>query len=256
MEKEKYIGNVSGHALVLGGGGIGSEIIRALFANGVSKVSFTFSGNKERAEKLEAELTREGHDVRAFLLKDIRSSEEVDAVLESSILWAGEEVVAMVNTVGISPNTPLEEQTPEEWQKVIEVNMAGNFFAVRTVAKRMRARGIRGSIISISSDNSTVSWSPISAHYDSSKAGMNLSVKELAYHFAKNGIRINTVLPGWTKTPLNDSLPDDERKDVLSRIWLGRMAEPAEIAKVVVFVLGSGGSFMTGAEITINGGYR
>jgi NAD(P)-dependent dehydrogenase (short-subunit alcohol dehydrogenase family) len=165
----------------------------------------------------------------------------------------------MVNTVGVSPNVPLAEQTIDDpetgWRRVLEVNTIGAFFAARTVAERMRLKGIKGAIVLITSDNATVSWSPISAHYDASKAAFEHTVRHLAYHYRPD-VRVLGVAPGWVDSALNATLPEDERKDVLSRIWLKRFADPAEIAKVVAFFAGTGGSFVNGTTFVVNGGYR
>ncbi|HEY5635740.1 MAG TPA: SDR family oxidoreductase [Burkholderiales bacterium] len=257
MSMEQYVPRVEGHAMVLGGsGGIGSEIVRALLANGASAVSFTYSSRKAVGEALAAELSADGHRAAAFALRDLHDAAAVDAVLAQAVAWAGEEITTGVNTVGISPNTELEAQTPDEWRRVQDINVTGNFFAARTLALRMRAQGVKGALVLLSSDNATVSWSPISAHYDASKAAVELNVRHLAFHFARDGIRVNGVAPGWVETSMNDSLPADERADVYSRIWLGRFARPAEIASVVAFVAGRGASFMTGTVVVVNGGFR
>lgn len=259
----KYLSRVDGHALVFGGsGGIGREVVRALVACGARAVTFTYGRNREAAEALARELA--GHGIKTYFQSievPMRDADlpRVAGFLDAAVAALGEEISVVVNTVGVSPNVPLAAQTIDDpetgWRRVFEVNTIGGFFAARAAAERMKRAGTRGVIVLLTSDNATLSWSPVSAHYDASKAALEHTVRHLAY-FYRPGIRVLGIAPGWVDTPLNATLPDDERADVLSRIWLGRFAEPAEIAKVVAFFAGTGGSFATGTTIVVNGGYR
>lgn len=259
----KYLSRIDGHALVLGGsGGIGREIVRALVASGARAVTFTYGRNRKAAEELAQELA--GRSVKTYfesLEVPMRDADvpRLARFLADAVAAVGEEISVMVNTVGVSPNVPLAEQTIDDpetgWRRVFDVNTIGALFAARTVAERMRLNGVSGAIVLITSDNATVSWSPISAHYDASKAALEHNVRHLAFHYRPD-VRVLGVAPGWVHTPLNATLPEDERKDVLSRIWLQRFGEPAEIAKVVAFFAGTGGSFATGTTFVVNGGFR
>jgi NAD(P)-dependent dehydrogenase (short-subunit alcohol dehydrogenase family) len=262
MDKEKYRSRVEGHALVLGGsGGIGKEIVRALVANGARAISFTYGRNAKSAQELADELKALGvkvHHAAMSIPTSDKDIPELKQFLDSAVGAVGEEITVMVNAIGISPNVSLSAQTIDDpetgWKRVFEVNTIGSFFAARTVAERMREKNIAGAIVLISSDNATLSWSPISAHYDASKSALQLNVQHLAKEFAPT--RVLAVAPGWIDTPMNDTLPEDERKDVLSRIWLKRFGKPEEIAGVVAYFAGTGGSFANGVTMIVNGGYR
>lgn len=256
MKTEKYTSRVTGHALVLGGsGGIGSEIVRALVANGARSVSFTYGRNKDAALALQAEIAAEGVRVHIGAV-DQMDEQAFRAFLDEAVDVIGEEISVVVNTIGISPNTPLEEQTFEEWEKVFEVNLHGCFLSTRTLASRMKEHGIQGSITLITSTNGINSQSSISAHYDASKSAQGHMMRILAEHYAPSGIRINGVAPGWIETSMNDTLPADERAKEMARIWCGRFADPAEVAAYVAFIAGSGGSYIYGQNLMIDGGYR
>lgn len=256
MEKTKYISRIEGHALVLGGsGGIGSEIVRALVANGARVISFTYGRNKEVADALKAEIEAEGVKVYTGAV-DQMDETAFARFLDDAVLALGEEIGVVVNTIGISPNTPLEEQTVEEWKKVFEVNLYGSFLSTRAIATRMKKRGVRGSITLITSTNGINSQSSISAHYDASKSAEGHMMRILAQHYASAGIRINGIAPGWINTKMNDTLPEDERTKEMARIWSGRFAEPAEVAAFVAFIAGTGGSYIYGQNLMIDGGYR
>jgi len=133
-------------------------------------------------------------------------------------------------------------------RKVFEVNVFGCFASTRAVADRMQAKGIKGSIVLITSTNGINSHSSISAHYDSSKAAQGHMMKILAEEYASAGIRINGVAPGWIDTSLNDTLPEDERTKEMAKIWSGRFAEPHEIAVFVAFILRHGRSLYLRSE--------
>jgi NAD(P)-dependent dehydrogenase (short-subunit alcohol dehydrogenase family) len=259
VEKAKYLNRVDGHALVLGGsGGLGSEIVRALVASGASALTFTYGRNKTAADKLVDELKALG--VKTFAAPVEQSNESAFSKLFDDAAAAhGEEVSVAVNSIGISPNVPIEEQTLEGkdgWRNVFEVNVYGCFLSTRAIAERMKTKGVRGSIVLITSTNGINSQSQISIHYDSSKAAQGHMMKIFAEHYAPAGIRINGVAPGWIATSMNDTLPDDERAHEMSKIWAGRFAEPREIAAFVAFVCGSGGSYAYGQNFMVDGGYR
>lgn len=253
---EKYLSKVVGHALVLGGsGGIGSEIVQALVANGASAVTFTYNSNRQAAELLKKEIERQGVKVYIAAVDQLNET-ALSEFLSAAVEYTGQEVTVAVNSIGISPNTPLEEQTLEEWQRVFEVNLHGSFISTRAIANRMKAKRVSGSIVLVTSTNGVNSQSQISAHYDSSKAAQAHMMRTIAEYYAKFGIRINGVAPGWINTDLNDSLPADERANEMKKIWCGRFAEPAEVAAFVAFIVGSGGSYIYGQNLMIDGGYR
>lgn len=256
MDTAKYLSRVTGHALVLGGsGGIGSEIVRALVASGASAISFSYGRNLAAAEALKAELEALG--VKVYMGSvSLTDEAALSAFLEAAVSAVGQEISVAVNSVGVSPNTPLEEQTETEWQQVFEVNVFGSFFSTRVIANRMREKGVKGSITLITSTNGINSHSSISVHYDASKAAQSHSMRVLAEHYAPAGIRINGIAPGWINTDMNKTLPEDERAKEMSRIWSGRFAEPAEVAALVAFVAGTGGSYIIGQDLMIDGGYR
>lgn len=259
MDKTKYLGRIQGHALVLGGsGGLGSEIVRALAAHGARAITFTYGRNRAAAELLAAELRGEGVQVHAAQA-DPRDEAGFNGLLDDAVDAMGAEIEVAVNSIGISPNVPIEVQTidgPEGWRNVFEVNVYGCFLSTRLLAERMKRQGVRGSIVLITSTNGINSQSQISTHYDSSKAAQGHMMKIFAEHYAPHGIRINGVAPGWIETAMNDTLPEDERANEISKIWVRRFAEPHEIAAFTAFIAGSGGSYAYGQNFMVDGGYR
>lgn len=251
----KYLPKIAGPALVLGAGGIGSEIVRALLAYGATSIAFTYGKNQVAAEELKHEIEAIGVRVHIGSV-DPLNTEALSVFLDEAERVFGQEISTVVNTVGISPNTSLEDQTFEEWEQVYRVNVFGSFFSTRFIAIRMKKRGIRGSITLITSTNGINSQSSISAHYDSSKAAQGHMMRILAEEYAPAGIRINGVAPGWINTKMNDTLPAEERTKEMAKIWSGRFADPAEVATLVAFIASSGGSYMYGQNLMIDGGYR
>ena len=148
--------------------------------------------------------------------------EAVDAI--------GAEIGVAVNTIGISPNVPIEEQAldgRDGWRNVFEVNVHGCFLSTRAIAERMKSRGVRGTVLLITSTNGINSQSQISTHYDSSKAAQGHMMKIFAEHYAPSGIRINGLAPGWIETSLNDTLPDDERAKEIEQDLGGTLCRAA-----------------------------
>ena len=259
MDKSKYLNRVEGHALVLGGsGGIGSEIVRALAASGASAVTFSYGRNRAAAEALSKELALDG--VKSHFEPLIQTDEAAcKRFLDDAETALAPMIGVAVNTIGISPNVPIEQQTldgADGWRNVFEVNVFGCFISTRVIAERMKSRKVRGAIVLITSTNGINSQSQISTHYDSSKAAQGHMVKIFAEHYAPAGIRINGLAPGWIETKMNDTLPDDERAHEMSKIWAGRFADPHEIAAFCAVLCGTAGTYAIGQNFMVDGGYR
>lgn len=264
MDKSQYIPKVSGHALVLGAGGIGTEIIRALVANGASAVSFTYNSGREKAEALKTELEAEGVKAYAFQLSGItdETKADFDRSLQTAVDTIGVEISLAVDTIGISPNVDFLEQNlssverdREGWQRVFEVNVFSSALAARAILERMRLNDVKGSYVVISSTNGINSYDEMSWPYDESKASLVLRPRVLAKRYAKYGIRVNGVAPGWIDTPMNRTLPEDYRENENRLIGVGRFAEPVEVASVVVFLSSTGASYIHGQTIVVDGYY-
>lgn len=269
----KYLLNPSGHALILGAsGGIGSEIARSLAFNGVKKLTLSYGGNRAKAEELVAELSELG--TQAHLIQVSKRNDQTKATFRSQLDEAatvlGEEINTLVDCIGISPNTPLEEQTLDDrtgadgevipgWRSVFEVNVFGCFISTQVVLERMLERKIKGSVVLITSTNGTTvenSGAPYSMHYNASKAALIQMVHDFALANKLRPIRVNGVAPGWINTPMNHTLPDGEFERETGRIWMGRFAEPSEVASTVTFLVGPGASYINAQNVIVSGGYN
>src|SRR3989338_1239451 len=252
----KYLPRITGHALVLGGsGGIGSEIVPALVAYGASAVSVAYGRNKAAAEALQKEL-RAARVTCYIGAVDPLDEKSFSAFLDDAVRAVGEEISVAVNSIGFSPNTPLEEQTLEERRKVFDVNVHGTALTSRLILARMKEKGIgaKGSLVLITSSNGINSQASYSSHYDESKAALIPMIKNLAEIYAP--IRVNGVAPGWVETAMNDTLPPGEREKETAKIFLNRYADPAEVASFVAFISSSGGTFINNENYKIDGGTR
>jgi NAD(P)-dependent dehydrogenase (short-subunit alcohol dehydrogenase family) len=140
-----------------------------------------------------------------------------------------------------------------EWERVLRVNLTGTFLCARAAAQRMKEAG-RGVIVNTASGRG-LAGAAKGAHYAASKAGIIALTKSLALDWAPYGIRVNCVIPGLADTAQpRGELSDEELYAMGSRIPLGRIAEPADIAGVVAFLLGEDAAYMTGQSVAVNGG--
>ncbi len=163
----------------------------------------------------------------------------------------------LVNNAGIVKNAPASETSQADWRAVIDVNLNGVFYCAQAFGKRMAAAG-RGAIVNISSMcGEIVVYPQPQIAYNAAKAGVNLITKSLAVEWAKQGVRVNAVAPGYTATEL--TLAGRSNEEWFST-WLrmtpqGRLGEPREIANAVLFLACDASSFVTGTVLTVDGGY-
>lgn len=265
---EEYRLGVKGAAFVHGAsGGIGRAVAISLAANGASGLVLTYNRGKEKTEAL-ARALEEKFGVKAHVVQlqfPLRDEDEasVRELLEEGARVLGEDISIVVNAAGISPNQNFEEQRIDSddpvypgWIQVFHNHMFSPMIMTRAVGAYMSSHKIRGAITHITSTNGVNSYAQFSAHYDSAKAALIKFIANIAQHYMiEYGIRLNGVAPGWVATPMNDSVPDLESE--IAKIWLGRQATPAEIANVITFVSGLGGSYIVGqGAIIADGGYR
>ena len=161
---------------------------------------------------------------------------------------------ALVNNAGIFRPAASAQMAEEDWRTVLDTNLTGAFFCSQAVY-RLLCRSGSGSIVNISSINGQAGW-PGRANYASSKTGLIGLTRTLAVEWAANNVRVNAVAPGYVNTELLTKRTEALNVDALeSRIPLGRIAEPVEIANVVAFLISDEASYITGQAIFVDGGW-
>ncbi|MGL4286171.1 MAG: acetoacetyl-CoA reductase [Phreatobacter sp.] len=233
-------------ALVTGGTrGIGGAISKALQAAGY-KVAANYAGNDEAAAKFKAET---GIPVFKFDVGDFDASAAGVAAIEKEV--GGIDV--LVNNAGITRDGFFHKMTKDQWSAVIRTNLDSLFNVTRPVIDGMRARSF-GRIIVISSINGQKGQMG-QVNYSASKAGDIGFVKALAQENANKGITVNAICPGYIGTEMVAAIdPEVLKAKILPQIPVGRLGQPAEIARAVAFLASDEGGFITGSTLTINGG--
>jgi NAD(P)-dependent dehydrogenase (short-subunit alcohol dehydrogenase family) len=214
-----------------------------------------------RANAAEARAAELGHG-HLGLGCDVTLQASVQAAIEAVVARLGR-VDALVNNAGISDQTaPTLQQTVEAFDHVLAVHLRGTFLMSQAVLARMRlqprdARGNRGAIVNLGSIAS-LNGIPGRNAYSAAKAGVLGMTRALASEWAREGIRVNAVAPGYVRTALVADLAQKgaiDARGIAHRTPLGRMAEPAEIAEVIAFLASPRASYVTGATVSADGGW-
>jgi len=233
-------------AVVTGGTrGIGAAISKALAAAGY-KVAATYHGNDEAAGRFKAET---GVAVYKW---DVASYDECVAGLARVQAELGP-VDVLVNNAGITRDGFFHKMTPEQWTAVINTNLNSLFNMTRPVWEGMRERKF-GRVICISSINAQKGQAG-QVNYSAAKAGDIGFVKALALEGARAGITVNAICPGYIATDMVKAIaPEVLAKNILPLIPVGRLGEPEEIGRAVVFLAADDAGFITGSTLSANGG--
>ena len=231
-------------AVVTGGTrGIGSAIARALSAAGY-QVAANYGGNDEAAQKFKAET---GIPVYKW---DVSSFEACAEGVKKVVADLGP-VEVLVNNAGITRDTTLHRMKPEQWNAVINTNLNSLFNMCRQVIESMRERKF-GRIINISSINGQKGQIG-QTNYSAAKAGEIGFTKALAQENARLGITVNAICPGYINTEMVQAVPKDVLEKIIAQIPVGRLGEPDDIARCVVFLAADTADFITGATLNVNG---
>lgn len=239
-------------ALVTGGmGGIGTAICQHLIDQGAHVIaSYNKGGDHESARLWHEEQIKNGYDIaiRYVDVSDFQSCEKM--VNELEVEFHGIDI--LVNNAGITRDVQLYKMDQKQWQSVLRTNLDSIFNVTRHVITGMIVRGY-GRIINISSINGQKGQFG-QTNYSAAKAGIHGFTKALAQEVARKGITVNTISPGYIATPMVMSIPDEIREKVIAQIPVGRLGQPEEIARVVGFLAAEASGFITGSNLTINGG--
>jgi glucose 1-dehydrogenase len=190
---------------------------------------------------------------------DVTSTTDVEHLVETAIHHFGR-IDALLNSAGADRRQPMHRETPEDFLRIVDLNLVGTFRASNAVAKalvRQRHAPPGGySIVHLSSVNAVIATAGQVA-YGATKGAIAQLTRTMAVELAPNGIRVNAVGPGTVRTPMLDALVAKDPaalNRILQRTPLGRVAEPVEIARVAAFLLGEEASYITGQTIYVDGG--
>jgi acetoacetyl-CoA reductase len=232
-------------ALVTGGTrGIGAAIAKALQKEGY-KVAANYAGNDEAAAKFKAET---GIPVFKWDVSNYDACAEGLKKVEAEV----GPIDILVNNAGITRDAMFHRMTADHWNAVISTNLGSLFNMCRPVIEGMRTRKF-GRIVNISSINGQKGQMG-QTNYSAAKAGEIGFTKALAQENAKIGITVNAICPGYINTEMVQAVPKEVlEKNILPQIPVGRLGEPDEIARCVVFLAADGAAFITGSTMTVNG---
>ncbi len=247
-------------ALVTGGSsGIGRACAVALAQAGAD-VAVNYRSGAEEADEVVAEITgmgRQGVAVRA----DVSREEDVREMFRQAISELGT-VDILVNNAGIQQDARVEEMSLDQWNKVIGVNLTGQFLCIREAVKEFKRRGVvpqvscsAGKIICMSSVHEAIPWAG-HINYAASKGGVMLLAKSVAQEVAPDRIRVNSVAPGAIRTPINKEAwetPEAYEK-LMQLVPYNRIGEPEDIGRTVAWLASDQSDYIVGSTIFVDGG--
>jgi glucose 1-dehydrogenase len=240
--------------------GLGQACAEALGTAGCKVVINCLSSCKDDADKVAKTIEDAGSEA-AVITADVSSESDVEAMFAETVKRFGT-VHILVNNAGIQAGAHFTEMTLAQWQKVLSVDLNGQFLCSRAAIREFLRRGPQpevssatGKIICMSSVHQRIPWA-FEANYAAAKGGVMLLMQSLAQEFAPKKIRVNAIAPGAIQTEINRQAWDtpEAMKSLLALIPYGRIGEPPDIGKAAVFLASDLADYMTGTTLFVDGG--
>lgn len=231
--------------------GIGQETAYLFAREGATLILTDI--NKDSGEQTLSEIKKSNVEAM-FYEHDVTKENEWKTII-ASVLAKFKKIDILVNNAGIALQASVEDCTLEQWNKVHEVNLDGTFLGIKHAVRAMKHQK-KGSIINISSIEGNIA-EPHLAAYNSSKGGVRLLTKSAALHCAKQnyGIRVNSVHPGYLHTPMHDRFSEEVIRELEARHPVGFLGKAIDVAYGILYLASDEARFVTGSELTIDGGY-
>ncbi len=240
-------------ALVTGSSqGIGRGIAER-FAREGADVVINYAGNAQRAE--EALRAVESTGQRGLVVQaDVASVKDIQRLFATALEHFGA-LDILVNNAGVETHALFWEVTESDYDKVLNVNLKGVFFAAQAMTQHLMATKRRGKIVNISSVHEELPF-PNFAAYCASKGGVKMLTRNLAVELGQHGINVNNIAPGAIETPINTKLLNDPQKlgALLTQIPLARLGQPHDVANLAVFLASDEADYVTGSTFYVDGG--
>lgn len=233
-------------------GGLGTAMCKALASQGRTVVGTHLPGEDftAQAKQWQADLSNEGIEVVIYPL-DVTDFEHCQSFVQDVEKEQGP-IDILVNNAGITNDAPLKKMQPEQWNQVINVNLNSMFNMCRQVFEGMCERGF-GRIVNVSSLNGEKGQFGQS-NYAATKAGIYGFTKSIALEGARKGVTANSVSPGYIDTPMVRQVPENVLNNIVAGIPVGRLGQPEDIARAVAFLTADDAGFVTGTNMSVNGG--
>jgi glucose 1-dehydrogenase len=240
-------------ALITGGSqGIG-RAIAVRFAREGADVVINYNRTAKGAEEALAEVEAAGR--RGLIVQaDLGKVEDIRRLVNTAVKHFGR-LDILVNNAGLETHAPFWDVTEEDYDKVLDVNLKGVFFATQEFVRHLRATERRGRVVNVSSVHEELPFPNFTA-YCASKGGVKMLTRNLAVELGPLGININNIAPGAIETPINTKLLNDPQKlgALLAQIPLGRLGQTRDVASVAVFLASDDADYVTGSTYYVDGG--
>ncbi|MDQ3859612.1 MAG: 3-oxoacyl-[acyl-carrier-protein] reductase [Actinomycetota bacterium] len=224
--------------------GIGAAIARELASAG-ARVAVNYRASAETAEAIAGEIDG------VAIAGDVADREMAVALVERAEDELGD-LDILVNNAGITRDTLIARMSDDDWDRVVATNLSGAFYTCRAVARKMLRRR-SGAIVNLTSFVG-LHGNAGQANYAATKAGLIGLTKALAKELGSRGVRVNAVAPGYVTTDITSGLPEDLRTGLLALTPLGRLGDPADVARAVRFLCSDEAAYVTGEVLRVDGG--